>query len=54
LPLPVKYRIHFGEPMRFTGHPDDDEELDRKVRSVRSTLQALIQEKLRERTHVFW
>jgi 1-acyl-sn-glycerol-3-phosphate acyltransferase len=54
VPLPVKYRIHFGEPMRFTGHPDDDEELDRKVRAVRSRLQAFIQEKLRERAHVFW
>jgi 1-acyl-sn-glycerol-3-phosphate acyltransferase len=54
LPLPVKYRIYFGEPMRFTGHPDDDEELDRKVRAVRSRLQALLQEKLRERAHVFW
>ncbi len=54
LPLPVKYRIYFGEPMRFTGHPDDDEELDRKVRAVRSRLQSLLQDKLRERTHVFW
>jgi 1-acyl-sn-glycerol-3-phosphate acyltransferase len=55
LPLPTKYRLYFGEPMRFTGRPDDDEEvLLRKVRGVRSALQALIQQGLRERQHVFW
>jgi 1-acyl-sn-glycerol-3-phosphate acyltransferase len=53
-PLPVKYRLYFGEPMRFTGHPDDDEELERKVKVVRSRLQSTLQEKLRERAHVFW
>ncbi|HEY8945396.1 MAG TPA: lysophospholipid acyltransferase family protein, partial [Polyangiaceae bacterium] len=25
LPLPTKYRLYFGEPMRFFGDPDDDE-----------------------------
>ena len=25
LPLPTKYRIYFGEPMRFDGDPDDDD-----------------------------
>ncbi|MGZ6132455.1 MAG: lysophospholipid acyltransferase family protein, partial [Myxococcaceae bacterium] len=24
LPLPVRYYLHFGEPMRFTGSPDDE------------------------------
>ena len=33
LPLPVKYRLYFGEPMTFTGDPDDDDEvLDEKVK----------------------
>ncbi len=54
-PLPVKYHIGFGEPMRFTGRPDDDEdELERKVRQVRSTIQTMLQTKLAERKHVFW
>src|SRR3954447_5071598 len=35
VPLPVKYRLHFGPPMRFTGGPDDeDAELERKVKEV--------------------
>ena len=25
LPLPVKYRIYYGEPMSFEGDPDDDD-----------------------------
>jgi 1-acyl-sn-glycerol-3-phosphate acyltransferase len=55
IPLPVKYHIVFGEPMRFTGRPDDDEdELERKVRQVRSTIQTMLQTKLAERKHVFW
>lgn len=54
-PLPVKYRLYFGEPMWFKGEPDEeDEKIERKVRSVRSTLQALIHRGLRERRHVFW
>jgi len=54
-PLPVKYHIAFGEPLRFTGRPDDDEdELDRKVRQVRSTVQTMVQQGLAERKHVFW
>ena len=27
LPLPVRYYIHFGEPMMFKGDPDDDDEV---------------------------
>ena len=55
IPLPVKYHIAFGEPMRFTGRTDDDEdELDRKVRQVRSTVQTMLQQGVAERKHVFW
>src|SRR4051794_36280223 len=36
LPLPVKYRLWFGEPMRFSGTAhDDDAELERKVSEVK-------------------
>jgi 1-acyl-sn-glycerol-3-phosphate acyltransferase len=55
VPLPVKYRLHFGEPMRFTGDPDDDDEiLDEKVKQVRNRIQSMIHIGLREREHVFW
>lgn len=55
LPLPVKYRLYFGEAMRFTGDPDDDDEvLDDKVKQVRNTIQSMIHVGLREREHVFW
>ncbi len=54
-PLPVKYRLYFGEPMRFSGDPDDDDEvLDDKVKQVRNTIQSMIHVGLRERQHVFW
>ncbi len=54
IPLPVKYRIYFGEPMRFTGRPDDeDAELDRKVRTVKAAIQGLLDQGLREREGVF-
>ena len=55
LPLPVKYRIYFGDPMTFAGRPDDeDAELDKKVRSVRGAIQALIDRGLKERKSVFF
>ncbi len=55
LPLPVKYRIYFGDPMTFTGRPDDeDAELDKKVRSVRGAIQALLDRGLKERKSVFF
>jgi 1-acyl-sn-glycerol-3-phosphate acyltransferase len=55
VPLPVKYRLYFGEPMTFTGDPDDDDEvLDGQVNQVRSRIQSMIQVGLREREHVFW
>jgi 1-acyl-sn-glycerol-3-phosphate acyltransferase len=55
VPLPVKYRVYFGEAMRFTGDPDDDEEvLDEKVKVVKNRIQSMIQVGLREREHVFW
>jgi 1-acyl-sn-glycerol-3-phosphate acyltransferase len=55
VPLPVKYRVHFGEPMHFSGDPDDDDEvLDDKVKMVRNRIQSMIHVGLREREHVFW
>jgi 1-acyl-sn-glycerol-3-phosphate acyltransferase len=55
LPLPTKYRLYFGDPLTFSGSADDeDTELDKKVRVVKTTLQGLIQQGLEERKNVFW
>ncbi|MGE0549551.1 MAG: lysophospholipid acyltransferase family protein [Kofleriaceae bacterium] len=55
VPLPVKYRLYFGEPMTFSGDPDDDDEvLDEKVKRVRHRIQSMIHVGLREREHIFW
>ena len=43
LPYPTKYRIYFGEPLRFDGDPDDDDEvIDEKVRVVRNHIQSML------------
>lgn len=55
VPLPVKYRLYFGEPMRMTGDPDDDDDvLADRARIVKSRIQSMIHQGLRERAHVFW
>lgn len=55
LPLPSKYHLYFGEPLHFTGRPDDeDAELDKKVHVVKAAIQAMLEQGLRERKHVFW
>jgi 1-acyl-sn-glycerol-3-phosphate acyltransferase len=54
-PLPSRYHIYFGDPMRFTGRADDeDAELEPKVKQVRSAIQSMINQGLRDRKHVFW
>lgn len=54
-PLPTKYRIYFGEPMTFTGRPDDeDAELDKKVKEVKSAIQGMIHDGLKDRKSVFF
>jgi 1-acyl-sn-glycerol-3-phosphate acyltransferase len=54
-PLPVRYRIHFGEPLSFQGSPDeDDEQLERKVAEVERAVRGLISHGLAERRSVFW
>lgn len=55
VPLPVKYRLYFGEPLRFDGDPDDEDVvIDEKVRAVRNRIRSMIHLGLRERRHVFW
>ena len=54
LPLPVKYRIYFGNKMRFTGDADDDDHvIEERVWVVKSTIQSMINKGLRERKGIF-
>ncbi|MBM4363529.1 MAG: acyltransferase family protein [Deltaproteobacteria bacterium] len=54
LPLPTKYRIYFGEPLRFDGDPDDDDDaIEQKVWLVRQTIQNMLNRGLRDRKSVF-
>ena len=55
LPYPMKYRIYFGEPMEFTGDPDEDDEVvDEKVQVVRKAHPEHAPPGAQERRHVFW
>jgi 1-acyl-sn-glycerol-3-phosphate acyltransferase len=55
MPLPTKYRVYFGEPMRFSGDPDDeDAAIDEKVWAVQTTVQSMVNRALRERRSIFW
>jgi 1-acyl-sn-glycerol-3-phosphate acyltransferase len=55
LPLPTKYRITFGEPMYFSGDPDEDDAvIEEKVWLVRATVQSMVNRGVKARKHVFW
>jgi hypothetical protein len=55
LPLPTRYRLWFGEPMRFSGDSDDDDAvIEEKVWLVKQTIQAMLTRGLEERKHIFW
>jgi 1-acyl-sn-glycerol-3-phosphate acyltransferase len=54
-PLPVRYRLHFGEPLYFEGDPDDEDvEIERRVMVVRDELDKLIAEGRQRRRSVFF
>jgi 1-acyl-sn-glycerol-3-phosphate acyltransferase len=54
LPLPMKYRIYFGEPLRFGGDPlDDDAVIADKVWLVRQCIQDMLGRALDERKGLF-
>ncbi len=54
IPLPVKYRIYFGKPMRFDGDPDDEDAvISKKVRKVKKTIQSMIDRGVRDRAAIF-
>ena len=55
LPLPTRYRLRFGEPLTFTGDPDDDDSvIETKVQVVKSAIQTMLQQGLRDRKSVFF
>ena len=54
-PLPVRYHIHFGEPMEFRGNAnDEDEVIGKKVEQVKDRIHDMIQAGLRRRSSWFW
>ena len=54
LPLPVKFRIRFGQPLLFDGDPnDDDAAIEKHVDVVKDRIRELIAEGLDERTSWF-
>lgn len=55
LPLPVKYHLYFGEPMKFEGKFDDEDKVIRaKVDVVKDAISGLLQRGLQEREGVFF
>lgn len=53
--LPVRYRIHFGEPLRLIGDPhDEDEPIAELAEQVRDRIAALLDDGLRQRRAIFW
>lgn len=55
IPLPTRYRLYFGEPMRFHGDPDDDDAaLEEKVWVVKQTIQGMLNRGIKERKSLFF
>ncbi len=55
LPLPVKYRIHFGEPVSFEGAPhEEDAVLEAKVEQVKRSISVMLERGRRERAGIFF
>jgi len=55
MPLPVKYRIYYGDPMSFEGDPDDDDAvIQEKVNRVRSAIAKMLEKGLGDRPGVFF
>ncbi len=54
LPLPVKYKILFGEPMHFEGSPnEEDAAMERRVDQVKAAISALLERGRQERKGIF-
>ncbi len=54
LPMPVKYRIYFGDVLRFEGSPtEEDAAIQEKVDGVRDAIHGLLQRGRDERKGIF-
>jgi len=54
VPLPARYYIDFGPPMRFEGDPnDEDEAIEARVAEVKATIQRMIRRRLAQRRSIF-
>ena len=52
--LPVKYRMYFGEPFLFEGHPGEtDDSIQEKVDRVKESIASLLARGRRERPGIF-
>jgi 1-acyl-sn-glycerol-3-phosphate acyltransferase len=52
--LPVKYHIHFGEPLRFEGGPDEEDAvIEEKVERVKDAISGLLRQGLAQREGIF-
>jgi 1-acyl-sn-glycerol-3-phosphate acyltransferase len=54
LPLPTKYRLFFGEPLYFTGDPEDAPAVAEKVHLVREAISHMLGRGLAQRKSVFF
>jgi 1-acyl-sn-glycerol-3-phosphate acyltransferase len=55
VPLPVRYRLIYGEPIHLTGDWDDEDRIIAgHVERVRSTIATMLRQGLAERTSIFW
>jgi len=54
MPLPVKYRIHFGEPISFEGDPDEeDAAIQERVEVVKREITSMLERGVAERAGIF-
>lgn len=54
LPLPTKYRIGFGPPLRFVGDGDEEEAVvETHIQTVRAAIEALLEKGLAARRGIF-
>ena len=55
LPLPVKFRIHFGAPLRFEGDAgEEDAAIEERVALVKARIRELIADGRAARSNWFW
>ncbi|MBK7582295.1 MAG: acyltransferase family protein [Myxococcales bacterium] len=55
MPLPTKYHVTFGEPLRFQGDADEDDAvIEEKVAVVRHCIQSMLNRGLKERKNLFF